>query len=276
MRVRLVSVGVVSLAAGLPCGAATLLAQNRVVESNAVVFDGENTFTDPQMMQTLKPGEATLEVSSSAFGFSASSNCNVGQESSNITGDLIDHFTRVEASASATLPETASASGRSLLHVAFHVDEPEYWSLGVDFTIYAPGAPEAAAMTFILEREGVVLRAFETVLGLNYSDAMTLAPGDYTVTLEITGAAHAADEARGASDLGASSGLRFTRYATHCPGDVNGDRQVDFVDLNYVLAQYGFQSVPGGVPGDVNDDGAVNFVDLNIVLSNYSEACSTR
>jgi endonuclease/exonuclease/phosphatase family metal-dependent hydrolase len=53
-----------------------------------------------------------------------------------------------------------------------------------------------------------------------------------------------------------------------CPGDANGDGQVDLADLNLVLANFG--SSPGiGGQGDVTGDGEVNLADLNLVLANF-------
>lgn len=56
-----------------------------------------------------------------------------------------------------------------------------------------------------------------------------------------------------------------------CPGDVTGDRIVNFADLNVVLSQFGQVGV--GLQGDVNGDGVVNFGDLNIILSNFGLVC---
>ncbi len=56
-----------------------------------------------------------------------------------------------------------------------------------------------------------------------------------------------------------------------CPGDSNGDAQVNFADLNNVLSDFG-QSGPG-LAGDVNGDGVVNFADLNLVLSFFGSNC---
>ena len=56
-----------------------------------------------------------------------------------------------------------------------------------------------------------------------------------------------------------------------CAGDANGDRIVDFLDLNIVLSFYG-QSGPA-LPGDLDADEDVDFVDLNIVLSAFGAAC---
>lgn len=61
------------------------------------------------------------------------------------------------------------------------------------------------------------------------------------------------------------------------PGDVNGDRTVNFSDLNIVLSNFGNTGGPTGVgnfAGDANGDGTVNFSDLNIVLSNFGRSCS--
>jgi len=55
-----------------------------------------------------------------------------------------------------------------------------------------------------------------------------------------------------------------------CRGDANGDRVVDFADLNAVLA--GFGQSGEDIPGDVNCDGAVNFGDLNTVLTNFGQS----
>lgn len=50
-------------------------------------------------------------------------------------------------------------------------------------------------------------------------------------------------------------------------GDTDGDGDVDFVDLNRVLAEYG-QSAPG-LRADLDRSGDVSFIDLNEVLSAY-------
>ncbi len=58
---------------------------------------------------------------------------------------------------------------------------------------------------------------------------------------------------------------------TPCPGDTNGDRIVNFADLNTILSQFG--QTGAGLSGDLNSDGIVNFTDLNIVLSNFGIVC---
>lgn len=56
-----------------------------------------------------------------------------------------------------------------------------------------------------------------------------------------------------------------------CSGDVNGDRLVNFNDLNLVLSSFGQSGA--SLVGDLNRDGAVNFADLNLVLSAFSSPC---
>lgn len=75
-----------------------------------------------------------------------------------------------------------------------------------------------------------------------------------------------------------SCGVIFSLPATltvlgPCPGDTNGDRVVDFADLNTVLSQFGQTGPPGTLAGDVNDDGFVSFTDLNIVLGAFGASC---
>ncbi len=67
-------------------------------------------------------------------------------------------------------------------------------------------------------------------------------------------------------------GMVKVRAGGLCIGDANGDRRIDFLDLNIVLSFLG-QTVPVGTNGDVNGDGMVNFSDLNIVLSFFGQQC---
>ncbi|MCA9310132.1 MAG: hypothetical protein KDA21_02945 [Phycisphaerales bacterium] len=54
-----------------------------------------------------------------------------------------------------------------------------------------------------------------------------------------------------------------------CYGDANGDRTVDFSDLNLVLGNWGATTSAG----DLNSDGIVNFTDLNLILLHWGETC---
>lgn len=58
-----------------------------------------------------------------------------------------------------------------------------------------------------------------------------------------------------------------------CPGDLNGDRQVDLADLTTLLAHFGIQSGATLADGDVTGDGAVDLADLTSLLSEFGTFC---
>lgn len=51
-------------------------------------------------------------------------------------------------------------------------------------------------------------------------------------------------------------------------GDVNKDGYIDLIDLDRIVAKYGWEGPPGGIPEDINSDGTVNFLDVNICTGN--------
>jgi len=59
-----------------------------------------------------------------------------------------------------------------------------------------------------------------------------------------------------------------------CPGDANGDSQVNSADLSVLLGQFGAVVAPDS-GADYNGDGVVNSADLSVLLSNFGNACST-
>jgi len=75
--------------------------------------------------------------------------------------------------------------------------------------------------------------------------------------------------ASASGDLGTPG--RFSAGAC-CPGDLTGDGDVDFADLNLLLSNYG-QAVAPGLFGDIDESGTVDFVDLNLLLSTYGSGC---
>ena len=58
-----------------------------------------------------------------------------------------------------------------------------------------------------------------------------------------------------------------------CPGDADGDRDVDFDDLNIVLEQWNTAGPEGDIFPIPDGDGAVNFDDLNEVLVFWNVTC---
>ncbi len=56
-----------------------------------------------------------------------------------------------------------------------------------------------------------------------------------------------------------------------CPGDLDGDLDVDSADLNILLADFGCEGA--GCTGDVDGLGGTNSLDLNILLANFGNTC---
>lgn len=54
-----------------------------------------------------------------------------------------------------------------------------------------------------------------------------------------------------------------------CPADLNGDREVDFLDISLFLAAYG----SGDPIADFNGDGQFDFVDISAFLSSFTTGC---
>jgi hypothetical protein len=64
----------------------------------------------------------------------------------------------------------------------------------------------------------------------------------------------------------------IAHLADPCPGDLNGDGQVDLADLGILLADFGC-TAPGPCPGDIDGDGDTDLADLGILLANFGEVC---
>ena len=58
-----------------------------------------------------------------------------------------------------------------------------------------------------------------------------------------------------------------------CPGDLDGDGDVDLSDLAQLLAHYGTTSGAQYEDGDLDGDGDVDLSDLAALLANYGTAC---
>src|SRR5262245_10322732 len=56
-----------------------------------------------------------------------------------------------------------------------------------------------------------------------------------------------------------------------CPGDIDGDNDVDIGDLSMLLSQFG--STGSGLSGDLDHDGDVDIADLSTLLSNFGVVC---
>jgi hypothetical protein len=65
----------------------------------------------------------------------------------------------------------------------------------------------------------------------------------------------------------------FIGAGPECPGDLDGDNDVDLSDLAQLLANYGTTSGAAYEDGDLDDDGDVDLADLATLLAHYGEAC---
>jgi hypothetical protein len=131
--------------------------------------------------------------------------------------------------------------------------------LAGDFVIFSlkPGSPTlgkfgaSAADLFISDIEGLRVLASGSQMGLAADDDLNAAR-----TVALIG-----------PDVPSTFSAIFSDPG--CPGDANGDNQVDLADLNLVLANFG----TAGPDGDVNGDGQVDLADLNLVLANFGTTC---
>ena len=57
-----------------------------------------------------------------------------------------------------------------------------------------------------------------------------------------------------------------------CPGDLDGDLDVDLADLSILLSEFGMTG--GGLTADIDGDGDVDLSDLAIILSNFATICT--
>jgi Dockerin type I domain len=69
----------------------------------------------------------------------------------------------------------------------------------------------------------------------------------------------------------AAPSFSFTVGGSNCPGDVNGDNNVNLTDLATLLANFGGAGLP--TQGDLNGDGQINLTDLAILLANFGSTC---
>jgi acetyl esterase/lipase len=100
------------------------------------------------------------------------------------------------------------------------------------------------------------------------SNVLTAAGVPNTLTF-IEGAGHGLPPSE---DLPARNFLVATLNVAPCPGDTNGDRAVNTVDLTAFLAGFGRTTAPGN-PGDFDGSGVINTLDLSILLGNFGRSC---
>lgn len=69
------------------------------------------------------------------------------------------------------------------------------------------------------------------------------------------------------------TGCRFINNPTPCPGNLDGDADVDLQDLATLLANFGRLGHPSAAQGNIDGDGDVDLQDLSTLLANFGRDC---
>ena len=150
------------------------------------------------------------------------------------------------------------------------VDNSDYHIQGAGSAAYNMGLPVGAPTSF-----APPIFYYNSGLGVLPNDLVVANAGWYNATnpllLDID------DQGRvpapgGQWDIGADEYLGVTLPAV-CPGDLNGDRAVNFIDLGILKANMFKPCSDGAICGDINADGTVNFVDLGLLKAAFLKPC---
>lgn len=103
---------------------------------------------------------------------------------------------------------------------------------------------------------------------LDLATVLTLAPGEYVIRADgfsvIDAIMPPGGEGLATFDF---------RVAVVCPGDVDGDDQVDLADLTTLLAHFGVSEGATLDDGDLDADGDVDLADLAALLASFGQVC---
>jgi len=61
-------------------------------------------------------------------------------------------------------------------------------------------------------------------------------------------------------------------FHTSMAWDIDGDRDVDYLDASVVIYYYGDSGSPAWIPADINNDGTVNYLDASLLVTHYGES----
>jgi len=68
--------------------------------------------------------------------------------------------------------------------------------------------------------------------------------------------------------------MDFQTITFNCPGDIDGNGQVDLADLSVLLSRFGTPTGATPADGDIDNDGDVDLADLAVMLSLFGTVCS--
>lgn len=249
----------------------------RFTQTDAIIKSQTGGMSDPHFDESMLIGPFEVVSSSSAslgnsFAFASS------QQQSDVAPARFEFVADADTGGFAgssdggegtPFPDFVAAYADSLMDVEFTVTAPEDWRIDADAFGFDDGYVIVQLVKVGADGTALVIFSMDTRLGMtSLHQSMTLDPGDYYYAAQVW-------SEFGPSAIGgfwAVDAVLEEQPSTACPGDANGDRVVDFLDLNIVLSFFG-QSVAAGTSGDLNSDGIVDFLDLNIVLSFFGVTC---
>lgn len=164
------------------------------------------------------------------------------------------------------------ASGSSSLSVTFTIEQAMAWSFKDGNVNGTHGGGSVAlyqgdSQVFYFDSIGMPGFAGESG---------TIGPGQYTFYADIYAGTNAND-GFGGLFADASYNFHFVLSADvpppPCPGDADGNGEVNFADITNVLTNFGMFYKPGTGPGDADHNGIVNFADITAVLSQFNAVC---
>lgn len=176
----------------------------------------------------------------------------------------------------------ATASAVSSMVVRFSISEPHRWRFntgslngvhaGGSVSLYIIGPPppgvtaERSAPTFY----------FDSISNPDFSEESgEIGPATYQFSAEISTYTNS-DDGFGGLFGGASFDFDFEILPLappDCPGDADGNGEVNFADITNVLTNFGADYSSGTGPGDADRNGVVNFADITNVLTNFGAVC---
>lgn len=109
---------------------------------------------------------------------------------------------------------------------------------------------------------------YDGTQSINLNDVTTGAPAQIVDAYDISNTALIAANS---ADALAPMALLLSP-APDCPGDVDGDDDVDLADLSALLEDFGVSGTPG-MPGDLDGDDDVDLADLSALLENFGASC---
>ena len=161
------------------------------------------------------------------------------------------------------LGQGAIADAHTNFFMAFNLTKPAKWQLDY-FLNQLSGSPAGGIWQLTLKKGTSTVFQDANYNGVFNGTIFSLAAGAYTLQFDLDVQAHTAMPFDNYSFFNGSTGFNFKEA---CPGDLNGDGQVDDADFVIFAAAYDILLctdlfMPPGCPADLNGDGFVDDADF--------------